>query len=449
MRRLLVVAEAWPPLGGSGVQRTLKFAKYLPGFGWRACVLTGDPERDRPAELDRTLLAEIPEGTETVRVPYCNPGEAVLRWLPGSRRAASMPFTGLATPTESPPPGSVGLLRRCVRSARRLLVAPVGDLHFYWARRARRAALDLARRAKVEAIYVSASPYTSLLLGLWLKRRTGLPLVADFRDPWTLFQPERARGLRFRVNRFFERRMLRGADRVICNHDPMQRDFERIEPACRGRCAVIPNGFDPEDFVGLPEARTAPVLTHVGLAWEDSPQPVLRALAAVRARGALAPGFRVRFLGGLPASSLRLVEDLGLGQVVVVERRVEHGAAVAAMRSAGCLLLLLVRSEAGRKWYPGKLFEYLASERPVLCVAPKGIAADLVRESGCGLAIEPEDAASLERAVEEIARDPDAWRARHYAPRQEVIARFDRRRLAERLAAVLDGVVGPAGGGGP
>ena len=189
-------------------------------------------------------------------------------------------------------------------------------------------------------------------------------------------------------------------------------------------------------------------LTHVGFAWEDSPQPVLRALAALRARGALPPAFRVRFIGGLPASSLRMIEELGFGELVSIEPRVEHAPAITAMRSAACLLLLLVRSEAGRKWYPGKMFEYMAAERPVLCVAPSGIAADLVRESGCGLALEPDDTAGIERAIGELACDPGAWAARHYAPRREVIDRFDRRRLTERLAAILDDVAEQKGEGG-
>ena len=81
----------------------------------------------------------------------------------------------------------------------------------------------------------------------------------------------------------------------------------------------------------------------------------------------------------------------------------------------------------------------------MLCVSPKRLAAEAVRESGCGLALEPEDARSIERAIEELARDPEGWEARHYAPREDVIARFDRRALAGRLAAVLDGVAAGTG----
>ena len=331
-----------------------------------------------------------------------------------------------------------------MRSVKLFLHAPVGDGFFYWSRRARAAALDLARTSGARAIYVSASPYTALLLGLWLKRRTGLPFVADFRDPWTLFAPRLARGLKFRIDRHFERRVLRGADAVICNHEPMRADFERIEPACRGRCTVIPNGFDPADFEGLPPVERSCALAHVGMAHEDSPLPVLRALAALNSRGALPAGFRARFVGGLPPSSLALWKELGLEGVVSVEPRVAHAEAITAMRSAGWLLLLLVRMEEGGKWYPGKVFEYLASGRPILCVAPAGIAAELVRESGCGLVVDPADAAGLEKALAEIAADPDGFAARAYRPRPEVLARFDRRKQTRRLAEVFDRVAAGA-----
>ncbi len=449
-RRVLVLAEGFPPLGGSGVQRTTKFVKYLPESGWRCAVLTGDPERDRPGELDRSLLAEIPADTLVRRLPFWNPAAALFRRLAPRRSGGPATFNSLATPTEASIPDGAGALRRAFRTVRSFLVAPVADGLWYWNRRARGAALAFCREVGASVIYVSGSPFSSMLLGLWLKRRTGLPLVVDFRDPWTLFHPELAHGLRFRLNRHFERQVLVGADAVICNHEPMRADFERIEPRCRGRCTVITNGFDPADFAGPAPAVEPGVLAHVGLAWEDSPHPVLRALGALRSRGGLPPAFRLRFLGGLPPSSLDLVGRLGLGDAVAVEARTSHSEATAAMRSAGCLLLLLVGSQAGGKWYPGKLFEYLAAGRPTLCISPPGIAADLVRESGCGVTLGPGDSAGIEKTLAEIAADPVAFAARVFRPRPEVIARFDRRKQAAQLAAILDRVAagrGPEAGG--
>jgi len=279
-----------------------------------------------------------------------------------------------------------------------------------------------------------------MLLGLWLKRRTGLPLVVDFRDPWTLFYPELARGLRFRIDRHFEKKVLAEADAVICNHEPMKADFERIEPHCRGKCEVIPNGYDPRDFAAPAPPIDQHVLAHVGIAWEQSPHPVLKALSALHDNGALPAVFRLRFLGGLPPSSFKMIGELGLEDVVQVEPRIAHAPAVKAMRSAGCLLLLLVESSAGGKWYPGKLFEYMASGRPVLCVSPEGIAAELVRKSGCGVAVSPDDATRLENLLAELTSSPEGFEAKHYNPQADVLARYDRRKQAGRLAAVMERV---------
>jgi glycosyltransferase involved in cell wall biosynthesis len=437
---MLVIAEGFPPLGGSGVQRTTKFVKYLPECGWRSAVVTADPVRDRPEELDESLLAEIPEGTAVLREPYWNPVTELRAVIP-ARHAPGGTFSALTTPTEMTAPASAGLLRRCYRGLRRLLAAPVGDAYYYWSLRIRRRALAFLRENRCSALYVSGSPFSSMLLGLWLKRRSGLPLVVDFRDPWTLFYPELARGLRFRIDRHFERKVLAGADAVICNHQPMREDFERIEPRSRGKCHVISNGFDPADFAAAPPPLEPNVLAHVGIAWEQSPHPVLRALAALRGDGSLPEGLRVRFTGGLPPSSHRMVAELGLGDIIGVTPRVAHAPAVAAMRSAGGLLLLLVGSQAGSRWYPGKLFEYMAAGRPIICVAPEGIATSLVRQSGCGVAFRPEDGAGLAEALREFADDPTAFAARHCRPKAEVLERFDRRRQAARLAGLLDSLV--------
>jgi glycosyltransferase involved in cell wall biosynthesis len=200
----------------------------------------------------------------------------------------------------------------------------------------------------------------------------------------------------------------------------------------------VSNGFDPADFAGEIPPLEPGVLAHVGIAWEQSPHPVLKALADLRDSDALPDGFRVRFVGGLPPSSFHMVTDLGLENTVEVRPRVAHASAVTAMRSAGCLLLLLVGSQAGGRWYPAKMFEYMASGRPILCVAPEGIAADLVRESGCGVALTPEDHEGLKSTLSGLASDPIAFATRHHRPRKEVIEEFDRRSQAGRLATLLD-----------
>jgi glycosyltransferase involved in cell wall biosynthesis len=439
--KLFVIAEGFPPLGGSGVQRTTKFVKYLLDFGWQSAVLTGDSERYRSMELDRSLLSEIPDSTEILRLPEWNPAAKFFRMISPRRNTGAPTFNSLATPTETPAPDAPGALRRAFRAMRFFLVAPVGDGFWYWNLRWRGAALNYCREVGARAIYVSGSPFSSMLLGLWLKRRTGLPFVADFRDAWTCFSPSAQKGLRFRFNRRAERRVLRGADAIICVNSRIKEEFEQIEPACCGKCTVITNGFDPADFSDLPPVRRTATLTHVGIAWEDSPKPVLFALARLEDRRALPDAFRVRFLGGLPPSSLALVAELGLSDRVIVESRVRHSEAITAMREATALLLLPGAKNIAPA-VPGKFYEYMAARRPVLCVSPTELAPELVRESGCGLAVGPDDSAGLEREIEMIACDPDGWEAMKFCPRPEVIDRFSRRSLSGRLAEVLDRLAG-------
>jgi glycosyltransferase involved in cell wall biosynthesis len=315
--------------------------------------------------------------------------------------------------------------------------APVGDRYFYWARSARKPALELARRSGACAIYASASPYNCLLLGLWLKGRTGLPLVADFRDPWTLVASDRLRGIRARADRYFERKVLRLADAVIATHPMAAAQFEEIEPACRGRLELIPNGYDPADFAGSAPESLFPGLVHVGCAYEQSPLPVLRALATLKSDGRLPPEFRTVFVGGVPPSSMKIIQDLHLEETVQVRRRVAHQQAVAEMRSAAVLLLLL--HHTGNRM-PAKIYEYMAAGRPVLCITSSQPCIDLLRRSGIGLALPPGDLSAIENAIIEMTADPQEWASRNHRPNTEMISGFDRARLTARLAGILDRV---------
>ena len=426
--RLLIVAEASPPLGGSGVYRTLKFLKYLPQHGWSTVLLTGDSESGRPAELDPSLLAEMPAELEVRRVPYCRPFARLFRLSSSPDRNRSVSFNSEATPTETPAAAKASLPRRIFRTLRSMAAAPVGDPLFYWSMRCARSALQMATGSSADAVYVSASPFSSLLVGLRVKRRLGLPFIADFRDPWTLFHPNADKGLRFRLNRHWEKKVLREADAVICNHEPMQHDFERIEPRCSGKCLVITNGFDPDDFTTSPPPLSPNLLLHVGMAWEDSPHPVLRSLASLKGQGRLHPEFRVEFLGGLPPSSLRMIRDLQLSCVVRVTPRVPRERAVSAMRSAEALLLL-PGARSISTVVPGKTYEYVASGRPVLCVAPDGLVPGIIQRTGVGITRDPMDKSGLEETLQDISSDASAWARQHHRPNQQAITRYDRRSL--------------------
>jgi len=227
MKRVLFVAYYFPPRGGAGVQRSLKFVKYLRRFGWEPTVLTCTYEK-RSAAYDETLLAQVPEGTEVVRI--------------ASREGF---FVGLSR---------VGLGR-----AAGILLRP--DTEVLWVKKALAAARGLDAGKRFDLVYTSVQPWSAGLVGMRFKRETGVPWVSDFRDPWTrslhLVWPTR---LHWEADKRLEGRFLEEADRTVVVTPTMREEFLGDHPGIAGgKVRVIYNGYDEEEGAAAPaaEARAA------------------------------------------------------------------------------------------------------------------------------------------------------------------------------------------------
>jgi glycosyltransferase involved in cell wall biosynthesis len=405
-RRVLVLAYYFPPLGGGGVQRTLKFVKYLPPAGYDPVVVTSTGAGH--ALRDPGLAADIPAGTAVLRartVPLHVAKwklEAVLRRLGLPLRVAQ----GVAWPDEF-----------------------VG-----WGPGALVTALRAVRRYRPDVVYSTSSPVTAHAVALAVKRLTGLPWVADFRDAWTL-NPEGAHlyeGLSTRL----EHAVVRSADRfVVADEGVGIRDVPDDDP----RRVVVNNGVDADDVPAATVATPGPRfrLAHVGMLYgERDAAPVLAALRHLVARGAVArEEIELRLVG-----DARLNERSSAGVPLSRRPYVDHREAVAEMRAADALLLY---QPAGWMGASGKIYEYLATGRPILCVAsPGNLGSRLVAELGAGLCVAPEDAAGIERAIEQLYR---SWSGGGLEPsaevRAEALRRFSREALARKLAGVLDDAV--------
>ncbi|MDW8239947.1 MAG: glycosyltransferase [Acidobacteriota bacterium] len=455
LRRLLYIALDFPPLNSSGTYRNAKFVKYLGRFGWQPVVVTLDwhqAQTDDP--LDETLLKEIPTDIPIIRYPPYHPLIALPRWLARKRPEPLLPAEARLRAEVSSDERPRSRFYTAARSVYHAALAPVGDMFFYWSLRALPRCIEVAVQHRVEAIYVSVSPWTLGILGVLLQGALRVPLIVDFRDYWTMWAVKQTRPFRDWLDASVERWVLRHADRIICVHQAMADDFQRLEPRCRGKCRVITNGYDEDDFRHV-QRHTSPLdnhneprahhrvvqLTHTGIAWGDAAQPLLDALSQLRRQSARL-NLQVNFIGGLPPSKWQFIHEHQLDGFVHVEKRISHHDAIQQMLAADVLLLLLVGNEGGRKWYPGKLFEYLYAGRPVLAVAPEGIASELLRQAGVGLVVEPQDIDRLVSVLADIATDVDHFRHTYYRPDQRFIEQFNRVRLTHALACVLEEVTG-------
>jgi glycosyltransferase involved in cell wall biosynthesis len=426
--RVLYLSYHFPPVGGAGVQRTLKFSRYLPELGFVPVVVTGPAvHRDRWTPEDKSLLEEVPAEVEVARVE---------------------------TPEPEPEAGWKARRERWLRSA--------SAWSRWWVSESTRTGLAVSDGAAV--ILCSMSPFQSARAASELSRRLGIPWVADLRDPWALDEmtvyPTRAhRALALREMG----RVLSTAAAVIMNtRDAAQRLSERLpDVAARVDVAVIPNGFDAEDFagqapaphdasfrivhagylhtaLGLGQARSRWIRSALGGSIPGvslltrSHVYLLEALDRIRLTD---PGLHRRI--ELHLAGVLSQEDLDVAQRAATVRThgyLSHDDAVALMRSADLLFLPMHNLPSGRRAtiVPGKTYEYLASSRPILAAVPDGDARDLLgRAEGVWLC-RPDDATAMAEAIAMAASSPAAAHSR-----EQVLEPYERRHLTRQLADVL------------
>lgn len=403
MKRVVVLAYFFPPLGGAGVQRALKFVKYLPEYGWQATVVT-TTSMAYPVG-DASLLEEIPSGTRVLRAAEPDGW----RWLVSK-------VAGLCEVLRIP-----GLARFVTWPDEALLWGPSAFVRV----------LREVRRERPDALFTTSAPFTSHIVGLVVSRLTGLPWIADFRDEWANNPYVKTPRPLIALNRLLERAIARHAAQRIVVADYFRLDGEGPRPV------EIPNGVDDADLAGLPAPEPASRdrlrLTFVGTLYGSRDcAPVFQGLRRLLDCGLVGPSeVEVRVIGNAWLRDLEAKVPVPL----VTTGYVGHRDALMEMRTADALLFYVPPGDPSPS---GKIFEYLASERPVLCVAePGNLASRLVAEFGAGVVAAPGDPAAVEAALLSIV---ERWRAGALSPtgaQTRTLERFGRRALAGRLAEEL------------
>lgn len=450
--RILQISYYYPPMGGAGVQRALKFSRYLPEFGVQPVVLAA---HDRQYQADASLLAELPAGLEVLRIedrPLLQRLLAVHRRMRSNEArpaVSAMPDVNASAVVRAgadaavPPAGHharPGFWRDRALAAYAVLQFP--DDRAGWARRALRAARPLLESGGIDLVFSSAPPVSAHALARRLAREYRLPWVADFRDLWTDNPEYCMPAWRRRLDVRSEGRWLREADGIVTVTPSWQR---WLASRTDRPVAFIPNGYDEADFAGLaPTPRTDGTfrLVHTGTFYgHRSPLPVLRGVSAYLTRAdRAAPPLRLRLVGSIGGRFESLLCQFEADHPGVLERVPyrPHREALADLLAADALLLVvggasgMAAGTAGAGALPGKLFEYLRAQRPVLLVGPEeGDAAALLRRHADTQIV---DEGSPERIAEALTV---LVRRAATGARRESPADFERRALAGRLAQFL------------
>ena len=447
MKRVLVITYYWPPAGGSGVQRWVKFAKYLPSEGWQPVIYT--PENPEYMAVDKTLGDEIPPETEIlksrIREPY-----AAYRALFGKKAPTDMKsLTAAASGGEVTPisSGKKSWKQRLSLWIRGNLFVP--DPRVWWVRPSVRKLKKYLRDNPVDVIVTTGPPHSMHLIGQRLHKALDIPWVADFRDPWSKMYYLKHLGMTRRTTARLlrmEKSVLDECSAVLAVTPQVREDFLGMTGT---PVYCITNGFDESDF--LPSAapchsersEESPRLTivHTGLLASDGNPLVLWKILGEKA--AADPSFRealeIRLIGKTDADVLGSITEAGLGSRVTNPGYLDHLSTVKEQQDASLLILPLRNDPEYKPILPGKLFEYLAARRPVLGIGqPDGAMADVLRETEAGITCDWEDEAGVRAFIDRIW---EQWISGGIPATAGDISRYTRRRLTGDLSALLSSLI--------
>ncbi len=439
MKKVLIVAYYFPPSGGPGVQRVLKYVQYLREFGWEPVVLTVR-DGNFPAR-DESLLEEIPEGVRVVRTEIFEPYD-LYRKLTGKAKG-----TAIDVNTIRKEGATLSSSERVAEFIRATLFIP--DARIGWYSHAIKAGLKAIENEKIDAIYSSSPPYTCALIARGLKRKTGLPWIAGLRDPWTGFitTPERW-ALPAAIDRKLERAVFKESDLVEVAWLGIMKDALRKYPELPGeKFHHLPNGFDSNDFPEVnPTVRTDNRFTvaYTGSMYgRRNPDAFLSAVERLVSRGEVDPaGIRLRFIGRFGEEIMETFKNSPLGDAIEVVGYMPHRDSIVQLFLADALLLVVDECDESDEVVPGKVYEYIGSDRPLIAVAPeRGAIADLIAETRGGYVAHQSNVAGIANAFLALYSDHIKG-TRSLLPDTEAIARYERRTTTGELAHLLDTLTG-------
>ena len=439
MKRVLIISYYWPPTGGSGVQRWVKFAKYLPSEGWQPVIYT--PENPEQLAVDESLAAEVPAEAEVIKTRIVEPYEIYKKML---RKSGHSKEAVEVNPVNAQ---NKSFLQKVAMWVRGNLFRP--DPRCLWIGPSVRFLKKYLSEHPVDLIVSTGPPQSMHLIGRQLAKETGLPWIADFRDPWTkifYFKHLSMTRATERWHKKMEKKVLDDASVVVAVSPLVQQEFQQMTQTS---VELITNGFDECDFATerCHEADGGPdkefCITHTGLfAADGNPTMLWRVLAdKCAADESFRNALKIKLIGKTDNSILESLRDAGLEGAVEDMGYQPHAVAVEQQRKASLLILPLRKEPEYKAVLPGKLFEYLASWRPVLGIGqPDGAMSLILNTTKTGVVFDWEDRTSIARFIDLC------WK-NHLEGRLIVedadISQFTRHNLTRRMAQLFDRLIHP------
>ncbi len=419
--KALIITYYWPPAGGSGVQRWLKFVKYLQDFGVEPVIYTA--ENPKYIFTDNTLEKEVPKNIEILKQPIWEPNN-LLTLIKSKQKDTSAGFL-------SPKPSFFESQLQYIRAN-----YFIPDSRKYWIKPSVNFLAEYIQSNNIDVIITTGPPHSLHLIGLLLKQKFSLKWIADFRDPWTDIDYFHQLPLTKRSKKKhhkLEQKVLKNADAVLVIGKTMQDKYQVINK----NAIVISNGFDGEINSNQIDLDSKFSISHIGMMNADrNPKMFWKVLSElIKENTAFGKDLQVNLIGKVEPEIIKEIIGLDLKNHVNLIDYMPHDKVIKFQRSSQVLLLPINNVPSAKGIITGKIFEYLQANRPILAIAPKdGDLAEIIKETNSGIVIEFDDKDDLKKNILNLYKK---YKEGDLKTETQNITQYHRKNLTEKLVEVI------------
>lgn len=418
MKKVLIITYYWPPAGGAGVQRWLHFTKHLPEFGWEPVILTVSPESATYPQKDDSLNELVNPQLEVIRTNSFEP-LGVYGKVFGKKK---IPYGGFSNAEKS------GGLIRFIRGN-----FFIPDARKGWNRFAIKSAKQRIAKGDIDLIITTGPPHSTHLIGKALQRKFQLPWLVDLRDPWSkVFYNDVLKRMPFAKSKdlALEKDVLGSADVCVTVSDGFAASFKTIVDR---DYTIITNGYTTADVeVAEVKKPIIPTIAYIG-SMADSYQPssLFEAIAAVSG-----PEFEFRIAGSLSLQIEKLIVDKGLKDKTNFLGYVSYDDASREMKEASLLIIITPQGESGMGILPGKLFEYLKTGVPILCLSDEGSEiSKILKDTGAGKSFTRSQILEMKNYIQDVLSGSVK------GGNPEKVKQYSRKSLTGDMSKVMDDLI--------
>jgi hypothetical protein len=422
--KVLIITYYWPPAGGSGVQRWLKFVKYLQGFDIEPVVYTVD--NPNYAIIDKTLQNEVPNSVEVLKQPIKEPNN-LLSFFGSKKQQTSAGFLDAN-------PSFFGKIAQYIRAN-----FFIPDARKYWIKPSIKFLSEYLLKNKIDAIITTGPPHSLHLIGLQLKQKLSVKWIADFRDPWTdidYFHQLPLTNKAIQKHHQLEKEVLSSADCVLVVGKTMKENYLKFN----NNIEVITNGFDDDEVVDDIELDTKFSFVHIGMMNADrNPKILWKVLTEIiKENSEFANDFQLKLIGKCADEVLVSIKKTGLMSNVEIINYLPHNEVIVFQKRAQVLLLAVNNVPSAKGILTGKIFEYLQAKRPILAIAPTdGDLAEIISKTNSGSIVDFEDAKTLKNTILEFYM---AYKNYNLVIDSKNIEQYHRKKLTKQLAKIINNI---------